>query len=313
VLLGVLLALTCAALTNASFLLRQRGAVQSPTVDVRHPFHSVRLLFGSRWWTIGWLAAVVAWFLHVGALAAMPLSFVQAIIAGGLVFLAVLGERFFGMHLGRRQWTGLAITAAGLVILGLTESPGGPGARASLGALIAIESAVAVLSATLVVISIRLPRLHPAEGMILGAAAGTLFGVADISIKYLTHVAHAGLGGALLNGWVAAALAAAVVAFYASARSLQLGPAFEVIAFTSVTSNLIAISGGILVFHDSVGHGALQITGRMIAFCLVIAGAGLMPAHHRRDDRARRPPPDAGCHPHAHVTAPSHTVSPSHG
>jgi hypothetical protein len=57
-----------------------------------------------------------------------------------------------------------------------------------------------------------------------------------------------------------------------------------VIAFTSVAANLIAIGGGILVFHDSIGKGALQITGRMLAFCLVIAGAALMPAPMRRDD-----------------------------
>ena len=37
-------------------------------------------------------------------------------------------------------------------------------------------------------------------------------------------------------------------------------------------------SGGILVFHDSIGAGAPQIAGRMLAFCLVIAGAALMPA-----------------------------------
>jgi drug/metabolite transporter (DMT)-like permease len=288
-LLGVLLALTCAALTNASFLLRQRGAAESPGVDARHPLHTARSLFDSRWWTVGWLAAVVAWLLHVGALAVMQLSLVQAIVAGGLVFLAVLGQRFFGMRLGLRQWTGLAITAAGLVTLGLTENSIGPGAGASLGALIAVESGVAALSATLVVVSIKLPAMHPAEGMILGAAAGTLFGVTDISIKYLTHAAASGVAGAVLNGWIAAALAAAVVAFYASARSLQLGPAFEVIAFTSVAGNLIAISGGILVFHDSIGHGPLQITGRVIAFCLVIAGAALMPAHHHRE-RARRHP-----------------------
>ena len=288
-LLGVLLALTCAALTNASFLLRQRGAAQSPGVDMHHPLHSVRCLFQSRWWTIGWLAAVVAWLLHVGALAVMQLSLVQAIIAGGLVFLAVLGQRFFGMRLGLRQWCGLAITAAGLVTLGLTEGSTGPGAGASLGALIAVESGVAALSATLVVVSIKLPAMHPAEGMILGAAAGTLFGVTDISIKYLTHAAASGVAGAVLNGWIAAALAAAVVAFYASARSLQLGPAFEVIAFTSVAGNLIAISGGILIFHDSIGHGPVQITGRVIAFCLVIAGAALMPAHHHHE-RARRHP-----------------------
>ena len=282
--LGLSLAVACAALTNGSFLLRQRGAAESPTVDALHPLITARSLFGSRWWTIGWLTAVVAWLLHVAALAAAQLSLVQAVIAGGLVFLAVLGERFFGLHVRRRQWAGLVVTAAGLAVIGLTEGSGDPGSGASLAALIAIEGGVAILSAMLVVISLKLPKLHPAEGMVLGVAAGTLFGVSDISVKYLTHAAHGGVNAGLLNGWIAAALAASVVAFYASARSLQLGPTFEVIAFTSIAANLIAISGGILVFHDPVGHGALQIIGRMTAFCLVIAGAALMPSHAKRED-----------------------------
>jgi hypothetical protein len=54
-----------------------------------------------------------------------------------------------------------------------------------------------------------------------------------------------------------------------------------VIAFTSIAANLIAISGGILVFHDSIGVGAAQIVGRTLAFCLAIAGAALMPAPTR--------------------------------
>jgi drug/metabolite transporter (DMT)-like permease len=63
---------------------------------------------------------IVAWGLHVGALSLAPLSIVQAVLSGGLVFLAVLAERFFGFHLGPRQWVGVTITAAGLVVIGLT-------------------------------------------------------------------------------------------------------------------------------------------------------------------------------------------------
>jgi hypothetical protein len=72
-----------------------------------------------------------------------------------------------------------------------------------------------------------------------------------------------------------------VIAFYASARSLQLGDGVEVIALTSVAANLTAILGGILVFHDPIGTGALAITARFVAFWLVIAGAALMPAPMR--------------------------------
>jgi drug/metabolite transporter (DMT)-like permease len=63
---------------------------------------------------VGWIVAIVAWGLHVGALSLAPLSIVQAVLSGGLVFLAVLAERFFGFQLGRRQWVGVTITAAGL-------------------------------------------------------------------------------------------------------------------------------------------------------------------------------------------------------
>lgn len=122
----------------------------------------------------------------------------------------------------------------------------------------------------------------------LGAAAGCLFGVSDISLKFLTHAANGGLTHALLRPWALAALAASIVAFYSSARSLQIGPALAVIAFTSVAA-LIAISGGILVFHESIGAGATQIIGRMLAFRLVIAGAALMPAPTRARQTSAEP------------------------
>jgi hypothetical protein len=73
-----------------------------------------------------------------------------------------------------------------------------------------------------------------------------------------------------------------VVSFYASARSLQIGQAVEVIVIMSVAANLSAIIGGILVVGETIGTGGLGITARVFAFCLVIAGAALVPAPRRR-------------------------------
>ena len=81
----------------------------------------------------------------------------------------------------------------------------------------------------------------------------------------------------LISPWTLTAVAASVVAFYASARGLQLGPGVEVIAFTSVAANLAAITGGILVFRDPIGAGAPNIVLRATALVLVIAGAAFMP------------------------------------
>ena len=122
-----------------------------------------------------------------------------------------------------------------------------------------------------------------AQGLLLGAAAGALS--ASPTSRSSTWQTRFKTGAVeLISPWSGAALAASVVAFYASARGLQIGPGVEVIALTSVAANLTAIVGGILVFRDPIGTGALEITGRMLAFCLVVAGAALIPAPVRATD-----------------------------
>src|ERR687890_1389324 len=111
---GLGLALASAFATNLGFLFRHRGAVAAPEVDPRHPLRSAIALFRSKWWTIGYGVAAIAYALHVGALALASLSLVQAVLAGGLVLLGVIAERWFGFHLGRREWTGVVLASIGL-------------------------------------------------------------------------------------------------------------------------------------------------------------------------------------------------------
>lgn len=282
--LGLGIALVSALGTNLSALLKARGAVLAQPVRARHPVRSVVDLFRSRWFAIGWIVALIAWGLHVEALSLAPLSSVQAILSGGLVFLAVLAERVFGFQLSRRHWVGVMITAIGLIVLGLTAGSQRP-ERASLAALIAVETGILALGIGLVRISTRHHVDRRREAFLLATAAGVLFGVSDVAIKYLTHASGPLLG--LLSPWTLTALISFVISFYASARSLQLGLTVEVIAITSVVANLAAIFGGILVFGEPVGSGALGITARLIAFGLVIGGVAAMPAPTRAIARQR--------------------------
>jgi drug/metabolite transporter (DMT)-like permease len=278
VIAGVALALACATVTSVGFLLKHRGAVLAPPVEARHPMRSAAGLFRSKWFAIGWAVALGAWVLHVGALALAPLSIVQAVLSGGLVLLAVLAERFFGFHLGRRQWAGVVVTAVGLAIIGVTSgSADGEPPEYAPAALIAVECGVLVAGGAIAALATHSRIPLALEGLLLGVAAGALFGVSDIALKFLVDDIASGLLE-LISPWTAAAVIASVGAFYASARGLQLGPGVEVIALTSVAANLVAIVGGILVFRDPVGSGALEITGRMLAFGLVVAGAALIPA-----------------------------------
>jgi drug/metabolite transporter (DMT)-like permease len=275
--LGILLSLFCALATNVGFLLKHRGACAAPDVSLKHPIASAVGLFRSKWFTIGMLVALVAWIFHVAALALAPLSIVQAIIAGGLVFLTVLAERWFGFSVGTRQWAGVGLTALGLVLLAITlPHNGGAHASYSMAGMIAFESALLVLG-TFLVLSKKLGS-HEHHGVMLGTAAGILFGVSDVAIKALTgSVGDAGAAG-LLSPWLLTCVLASVIAFYASARGLQKGDAVPVITLTSAAANVSAISGGILVFGDPMPNDPFGIVLQSFAFVLVIVAAALTPA-----------------------------------
>ena len=126
---GLICALLSALGTNLAFLLKHRGALAAPDVNMRHPLRTAVDLFRSKWWSIGWGVAAAAFALHVAALSLAPISIGQAVLAGGLVFLAVLAERFFGFELGRRQWIGIGLVAMSLALLTVTGGGGGGGAN----------------------------------------------------------------------------------------------------------------------------------------------------------------------------------------
>ena len=276
--IGISLALLCALITNLGFLLKHRGACAAPDVDFRRPFRSAIGLWKSRWFAIGMLVAAGAFALHVAALALAPLSLVQAVLSGGLVFLTVLADRVFGFKLGVRQWTGVAMTALGLALLAVTLPHGGdPHAGYSVAGMIAFEAGLLALG-TLLVFSHKLGAPSQHHGVLLGAAAGILFGVSDVAIKALTgSVGAEGMFG-LMSPWLLTCILASVIAFYASARGLQQGGAVEVITVTSAAANVSAISGGILVFGDPMPADTLGIVVQAFAFVLVIVAAALTPA-----------------------------------
>jgi drug/metabolite transporter (DMT)-like permease len=277
--LGILLALGCAFAANLGFFYKYRGANAVSKVELRHPLRSAGELFSSKWFAIGMLVAVASWSLHVAALTLAPMSVVQVVLAAGVVLIAVMADRMFGFQVGPRQWLGLWLTAAGLVMLGVTlPAMHGSHSHFSDPAMISFEAGLFGLGGLL----IMGPRMGgPVEhhGMMLGAAAGILFGVSDVAIKALTGIvgAHGPLALAL-SPWLAVAILASIFAFYASARGLQDGDAVPVIAVTGTAANIAGIAGGILVFGDPLPGSAVGIVCQSLAFVLVLVAAALMPA-----------------------------------
>jgi drug/metabolite transporter (DMT)-like permease len=284
--LGILLALFCAFATNLGFFFKHRGACEAPAVNIRHPLASAKALWSSKWFAIGMAVGGGGWALHVAAISLAPLSVVQVVLSGGVVLIAVMADRLFGFEVGRRQWWGLAFTAVGLILLGVTmPQPHGSHASFSLAAMVAFEGALFGMGGLLILG----PRAGaPAEhhGVMLAAASGILFGVCNVAVKALTGlVGHEGILG-LASPWLLVAAAGSATAFYASAKSLQDGEAVEVIAITGTAANISCIAGGIIVFGDPMPGTVLGIVVQAIAFVLVITASALTPGPVRSAERS---------------------------
>lgn len=282
--LGIIFAVASALTANVAILCKHRGATLAPKVRFTHPLESAVALFRSKWWLIGFAVAALAWGFHVIAMAIAPLSMVQVVTAGGLALLALPAQRYFGIRLGRREWAGLILSATGLAWLAVTAEATEAHSAYSLAALLAFEGALVVVGGALLHRGSN-GADHARSGVMFGVAAGILVGVGNVSTKVLTgSFAADGLLG-LVSPWSIVTICAGVLAFFALARGLQIGPPIQVIALSSIAANVTAIAGGILVFGDSIGADALGIIARAAAFTAVIAAAVLIPSP-RTSERA---------------------------
>jgi drug/metabolite transporter (DMT)-like permease len=216
--------------------------------------------------------ATTSWGFHVAALALAPISLVQSVIAGGLVLVTVLADRVFGHDVSRREWIGVALTAAGLAFLAATLEGTGDSAHADYGAW---ELALYVGLATLG--GLALVALRGAGGLALAVSAGLLWAGSDVTIKALSGKTG-DLGAAVLvHPFALVILVLSLVGLLVSARSLQIGPVVPVIALTSTTANALTIAAGPVVFGEPLPEEPLALALRLAAFALVIGAAAMTP------------------------------------
>lgn len=274
--LGLLLAVATALCSIVGFLYKHRGAVEQPDVDWKRPVWSLFMLFRSGWYSLGVGIAIAGWGTHVAALALAPISLVQATIAGGLVMLTVIADRFFAHRVTRREWIGVALAAAGLAFLAATLEGGADSAHSDY------EPATLAVFVTLVIAAgVAIPffaRRSVREGVLLAASAGLLWAASDTTIKALSdRLGDESVVWIVLSPLGLLVLLLSLGGALVSARSLQIGPVVPVIAITSVAANALTIAAGPIVFEEPMPETTLGVVVRILAFALVIGAAALTP------------------------------------
>jgi drug/metabolite transporter (DMT)-like permease len=272
--LGLLLAVATAFCSIVGFLYKQRGAAESPAIEWRRPVQTSLGLFRSRWYTLGILIAMASWGLHSAALALAPISLVQSVIAGGLVLLTVVADRLFGFEVTRREWIGVALTAAGLAFLAATLAGVGDNRHSDWEGL-QLTLYVSIVTGAGLVAAVAAGE-DERGGNMLAVSAGLLWGASDVSIKALSDHTDQGLG-VLLHPLALVILSLSLVGLTVSARSLQLGRAVPVIAITGAAANVITIAAGPAIFGEPLPEHPLGVVVRLLAFALVIVASALTP------------------------------------
>jgi hypothetical protein len=278
---GILLAFACALATNVGFLFKHRGACQVPAVEYLHPLRSAKALFTCKTFAFGFAIATGAWGFHVAAMSIAPLTIVQSVQAGGVVLLAIMAERTFGLSMARRQWAGIGLTAIGLLMLGLSL-PTIHGAHSRFSPLhLALFEGAFIGTGLVLMASKQLGIAIRHHGFMLGASAGLMFAAADIAVKAVSGDIGAQGPLGLFSPPLAIAAFCSVAAFYASAKGLQSGDPVPVIAVTGTGANVGGIVGGIVVFGDPLSGHPLMLAAEVLAFVLVLIAAWLTPAPTR--------------------------------
>ena len=285
--LGLAFALLTAFASVVGFLFKHRGAVESPPVEARRPVRTSLALFRSRWYTIGIIVATASWGFHVAALALAPISLVQSVIAGGLVLLTVVADRLFAHEVTRREWIGVALTAAGLAFLAATLDGGGDSAHSDYETTTLVL--YAGLAAALGLGAAAVGRNGYRQGIPLALSAGLLWGASDVSIKALSDHLDADGVLVLLHPLAFTIATLSLIGLAVSARSLQVGKAVPVIAVTSAAANVCTIASGPIVFGEPLPDDPASLVLRIAAFALVIVAAALTPAPVRLADPEPEP------------------------
>jgi hypothetical protein len=279
---GLVLALATAVASLLGFLLKHRGAVESPDVEWRRPVRSSLRLFRSRTYTIGMAVAMLSWGLHVAALSLAPISLVQTVIAGGLVLLTVLANSFFGHEVTQREWLGVGMTAFGLAFLAATVGSTGNEAHADFDPpTLAIYIGILTLAGTAAAIA---GWRTTAGASLVALSAGLLWAASDTCIKALSGTLDDRGIGVLWHPLALLILLLSLYGLLVSTRSLQRGRAVPVIAITSAAANVATIAAGPIVFGEPMPDDTLGVFVRLCAFALVVTAAALTPPPRARDE-----------------------------
>lgn len=223
-------------------------------------------------WLLGGAAMLAGFGLQAAGLAFGPVALVQPIVVLELAFAIPFGILRRHRRAGLREWAGIAAVLTGVSIFLLVASPGAgiqnpPGVdwAASLIPVAAVAATAVAVGAT---------RHGPTRAMLLGGAAGCLFGLLSVLTKAVTHLLSKDVARAFVTWQVYVAIVVGIAALTISQSAYQAGPLAYSMPFVGVLEPLVAVIIGDAVLGEQVRLSEVQFAMELLA--AVVACLGIL-------------------------------------
>merc|ERR1712224_417323 len=118
--LAILAAVVSSGASSVGKALQRKGTKSLPQFSA--DLQTIRKYLVNKTWVLGLLADVSGSFFMVSALANAPVSVIQPVSGGGLVFLSLLSHYFFNEKLKFGEWLAVGLCFCGIVGVGIATS-----------------------------------------------------------------------------------------------------------------------------------------------------------------------------------------------
>jgi len=240
-----------AVMFAVSAVAQQRAAADVPEGDAL----LARLIRDPRWWA-GIVGDMGGFGFQVAALALGSVLVVQPILVTALVFALPLAAHYSGRRVTTLMWVQAAALSVALAVFlvvgdptqGQIDAPWrhwiGP-----LGLLCGL-----VVAGVAVATTVKVPAL---QALLLGTAAGLLFGISAALTEHVTHLFGQGPAAVLTNWQPYTLVATGVAGLYLQQRGYQVGPLSASLPAFTVAEPLGAAVIGITVLDERLRSGPI--------------------------------------------------------
>ncbi|MEU9958219.1 DMT family transporter [Streptomyces sp. NPDC050982] len=275
--LVLLLSIGAACCLGFGFVLQQNAASHAPLGDFLSPRLLLDLVRVPRW--LGGIGLmVVGMVLGAIALSNGEISLVEPLLATNLVFALVLSRRQTRQPLGRQGWAGLLLLAGGVTAFIVAGQPQGGDTRTDPFRQWLIIGTVLGLALLLTTYAKR--SLLSAGPVLLGAAAGLLYGVQDALTRVSGQRFSDGGWIALATGWqVYGVVALGITGLVLVQSAFETAPLRMSLPALTAAQPLAGIACGVGFLGDRLRTDAGALTWEVLGLAGIVVGVVLLGMH----------------------------------